>query len=261
MLGNLKDNNPLLILAGIILIPIAVAAVSLWVDTRIDERQRRAAEDLFQRQQRLVVAQTIDAYFQGVGTVLMHDDDLSNRMVIARTNALLRRLEQPRDRALVLNFLSEVRPALTRRPARMLERASQPFVDLAGLDLGGADLSFVNLYRANLRGARFNGASLRWANLTGANLRGAELDGADLRGARLSEANLADASLRGALTGGADFSSADLRGADLSRADTSDYEFEGLTTSINMTAALLSGARWIDGASCAEGSIGRCVQP
>ena len=136
MLNGLKESNPLLILAGIILIPIGVAVVSLWVDTRIDERQRKAAEDLFQRQQALTVAQTMDSYFQGVGMLLTESPDQpeSTRLVVARTNALLNRLGRAEDRALIVRFVSELSPGLTARPERMLERASKPFIDLAELE-------------------------------------------------------------------------------------------------------------------------------
>lgn len=260
MFNGLKESNPLLILAGIVLIPIGVAVVSLWVDTRIDERQRKAAEDLFQRQQALTVAQTMDSYFQGVGMLLTETPDQpeSTGLVVARTNALLNRLGRAEDRALIVHFVAELSPGLTARPERMLERASKPFIDLADLDFSGTDLSYVNLYQANLRGADLSGTNLLWANLAGANLRGARLDAADLRGATLSGADLSGASLRGAKIGGSDFSSANLRDADLSEADRTVFEFEGLSTETNLSNTNLSGALWFDGARCSEFALEKC---
>ena len=263
MIDNLKDSNPLLILAGIILIPIAVAAASLWVDTRIDERQRKSAEHMFQRQERLIIAQTMDAYFQGVGSILMNDAKTAStqdRIIVARTNALLGRLTQPSDKAMVVRFVSQMRPILTKRPERMLERSSTPFIDLANVDLRDTDLSYVNLFQADLRGANLDGTNLQWANLAGAELSDASLDGADLRGAELSKAGLTSASLRQTRIGGTGFNSADLQDADLFDADLTDFVFEGLTTSTSFDKATLSGARWVDGNMCQTPSIGNCVR-
>lgn len=261
MLKNLRDSDPLLILAGIILIPIGVAAVSLWVDTRIDARQRAAAEDLFRRQERLTVTQTIDNYFQGVGMLITSDKDLKghNQIIIARTNALLARLTHPQDRALIIRFVSELRPELTKRPKRMLERAAKPFIDLANLDLSGTDLSYINLGQANLSGADLRSAKLLWANLRQASLRGALLDQTDLRGAELSASTLSRASLRRAQIGGTSFIAADLEDADLRDADTSDFEFEGLVTTTNFDNATLANTIWLDGSVCAKGAVGKCA--
>lgn len=260
MLQNVKDTNPLILIAGIICIPVAVAAVSLWVDTRIDERQRTLAEDLHRRQEALAVAQTIDAYFQGVGQVLLSEMDpaLRDRLIVARTNALLGRLHQPADRALVVRFVNQMQPELTKRPQRSLERSIRPFIDLSGTDLSGADLAFINLYRADLRGAKLRNAELTWANLSGANLRDADLSGARLNGAELHGAELSGAKLAGARIGGASFRGATLDAADLRGADAGDFEFEGITTPTTFEAASLAGATWLDGRVCRPGSVGRC---
>lgn len=260
MFENLKESNPLLLVAGIVLIPIGVAAVSLWVDTRIDERQRLAAKELYQRQEMLTVTQTIDAYFQGIGSLAATDmeSESGRRIIVARTNALLGRLTHPKDKALVVRFISDLRPELVKRPERALERASQPFVDLAGMDLRGTDLSYVNLNRANLPAADLSGANLQWANLSDSNLQAARLDEADLRGVALSRSVLGNASLRGAKLGGASFTGASLNNTDLGGADLSGFEFEGAVTETSLTRADLSGAVWTDGSRCAAGSVGRC---
>ncbi len=263
MFSNLKENNPLLIIAGIVFIPVVIAGVSLWVDVRIDKRQRQAAEELFQRQERLTLTQTIDAYFQGVGAIFMNESnrEVRDRIIVARTNALLNRLSTPRDRALVVRFVSQMDPTLTQRPKRALERSAKPFIDLADLDLSGADLSFANLFGANLSGTKLTGSNLIWANLTQANLRNATLEGADLRGAELSRADLAEATLREARIGGANFHGADLRGADLRQADPGAFEFEGLTTRTNVENAKLDGALWFDGSQCADNAGEACRVP
>ena len=260
MLRDLRETNPILIIAGIILIPIGVAAASLWVDTRIDERQRQAADELFQRQEELTVTQTIDSYFQGIGMLVASRQDLvtRNRIIIARTNALLGRLTHPRDRALIIRFISELQLDLTKRPERMLERAAKPFVDLSNLDLSQTDLSYINLHGANLNGANLRGANLLWANLRQASLRETLLDQSDLRGAELSGSNLTGASLRGAQIGGTSFIAADLGNADLRDAETSDFEFEGLVTATKFDNAKLSNTIWFDGSTCVQGAIEKC---
>ena len=260
MLNTLKESNPVILLAGVILIPITVAVVSLWVDTRIDERQRELAEDLYQRQQALTVTQTIDAYFQGVGEILLAAPEpaVRDRIIVARTRALLDRLELPRDKGLVVRFISQMRPDLTKRPRRLLERPTSPFIDLSDIDLSANDLSFINLYGADLSGASLRGVNLSWANLAQADLRRADLSGAVLQGADLSGAILSGARLRDARIGGADFGSALLDGADLQGADNSDFEFEGITTQTDFTAANLAGARWLDGSRCRADSVGAC---
>lgn len=260
MLENVKESNPLILIAGIICIPVAVAAASLWVDTRIDERQRTLAEELHQRQEALAVAQTIDAYFQGVGQVLLSEMDsaLRDRLIVARTNALLGRLHRPGDRALVVRFVNQMQPELTKRPERALERSARPFIDLSGMDLSGTDLAFINLYRADLRGAKLRNARLTWANLSYANLREADLSGARLNGAEFHGALLSGAKLAAAGIGGASFRAARLDGADLRGADAGDFEFEGITTRTSFEAARLDGVTWLDGRVCGAGSVGEC---
>lgn len=263
MLENFKETNPLILIAGIILIPVTVAVVSLWVDTRIDDRQRTLAQDLHQRQESLAVAQTIDAYFQGVGQVLLGEMNsaLRDRIIVARTNALLTRLNRPVDRALIVRFVNQMQPELTKRPERVLERSAQPYIDLSGIDLSGTDLAFINLYRADLSGAILREARLTWANLSHADLRGADLSGASLNGAELNGAVLTGARLRGARIGGASFRAARLDRADLGSADATDFEFEGITTRTSFEAAILTGARWLDGSLCGPDSLGSCRVP
>ncbi len=106
--------------------------------------------------------------------------------------------------------------------------------NLSGLRAGNAVLSHADLRRANLANADLGFANLTASDLSGASLRGARLRGAVLRGARLAGAGLA----------GADLGYAILEGAALEGAILSDAE--------------LGHAVWIDGRTCAPGSIGRC---
>jgi uncharacterized protein YjbI with pentapeptide repeats len=83
----------------------------------------------------------------------------------------------------------------------------------------------------------------------GCDLNDADLTGADLKNARLKEAKLSNANLTGA----------DLSGAGLRRAILNNANL----TNANLTGALLadadlSGATWVDGRKCAQGSTGEC---
>ncbi len=262
-LKKITEANPLILIAGIILIPLGVAAVSLILDTRIDKRQRQLSQELFERQERLVIAQMIDSYFQGVGEAMINQMDEGNRkrIIVARTTSLLNRLRKPSDKAMVVRFVSELQPGITSRPDRKLERSSQPFVDLSNLDLRGSDLSFANLYRADLSGAQLTGVNLMWANLTQARLEGAILDQANLSGAQLGGATMTRASLREARLRGTDFSNAKLTNSNLQGADMTEFSFDGITAAVKLTGTDFSRSVWVDGTRCRDNSIGRCETP
>lgn len=107
--------------------------------------------------------------------------------------------------------------------------------NLVGMDLGNANLLAADLNNANLSTADLASANLSYAILANANLTGADLNGADLTHANLCYTNLTAASLR----------YTNLTGAILNK----DTNFGG---------ANLSGAIWIHGHKCKEGSIGQC---
>ncbi|MCG6870891.1 MAG: pentapeptide repeat-containing protein [Gammaproteobacteria bacterium] len=238
-----RENETWVFFLGIILVPVSVAAVSMYIDTRIDDRQRELATELNNRQERLAITQTVDSYFQGVGDILASGmpEAQGDRIIIARTNALLRRIEAPMVCARVVRFVSDVRPKLLRAPKRQLERGT-PHVSLAGLDLSGTDLGFTTLVATDLRGARLKGTRLAWSSLREARLDGAELAGADLRGADLTGANLEKTNLRGASIGGASFVQAQLSGADLRDVDRNDVLVDGLRAAVDFSGANLDGA-------------------
>lgn len=111
--------------------------------------------------------------------------------------------------------------------------------NLRRVDLSLADLSNINLLGADLQGAGLQEAKLDYAELSGANLGFADLTGASLRGAILVNANLS----------GADLTKADLAYANLQGANLSGAKLDG----VNLTKAY-----WIDGRTCAVGSLGQC---
>jgi hypothetical protein len=117
----------------------------------------------------------------------------------AKTLIVLSRLENPQRKAIIVQFLYEVK----------LINDVPPIVSLSGADLHGADLHGTNLDNvnlnssglsgANLSGASLNGANLGEANLSSTDLSGADLSRADLGGANIHMANLSRADLTGAL--------------------------------------------------------------
>ncbi|MET0052284.1 MAG: pentapeptide repeat-containing protein [Candidatus Thiodiazotropha sp.] len=115
---------------------------------------------------------------------------------------------------------------------------------LVGIDAGSASLA----------GANLNSTVLRDAQLSATDLSDAHLDYADLRAANLSYARLQRASLLGANLQGADLREADLSGADLRFADFTDSRVKGML----LNGAHLDEAIWVDGRSCAAGSVGVC---
>jgi hypothetical protein len=118
---------------------------------------------------------------------------MKQEIMRVRTLTTFVRLEDPRRKSSVLQFLH--RTNLIRRDRR---RVNLQEADLRRINLSGADLTGINL---------------SGADLTGANLEGTVLVGADLSEAYLSSADLSNANLRDA-----DLTGADLYLADLSKA-------------------------------------------
>ncbi len=112
--------------------------------------------------------------------------------------------------------------------------------DKHGLQLAGLRARNAKLVGTRLDEARLAGAELAYASLNGASLRNVEFNRADLVGADLTGADLT----------GADLSGANLRYAVLKGADL---------TGTRLDAAVLDKAVWVDGHTCAEGSLGRCL--
>lgn len=96
--------------------------------------------------------------------------------------------------------------------------------DLTGANISGAHLQLTNFHKATLKNVDFSYSHMHAVNLVGANLEGANLEGVNLLDANLSGANL--------------------KGAKIAK--------------VIWTAANLSGATWIDGRVCAQGSKGEC---
>lgn len=132
-------------------------------------------------------------YLDGVTSLLLTNNSSSQEVsydvsIVARakTMIVLRRLNNPQRKSMVVQFLYEAH----------LITGKQPRISLAGVDLSNVDLRNLELSGANLSGAHLNKAillntDLRYSNLSytdmhGANMQGANLHGADMHGASIS---------------------------------------------------------------------------
>lgn len=132
-----------------------------------------------------------------------------------------------------------------------------------------------NVQRASVQGSRVNiatGGGTSEQSVSGrtrvATSRGAvsaqsyvngEFDGGEFSNRNLTGVDFTNASLRNARFGksllvGADFTNADLRGADLRGANLRNAS----VVNVDWNGVRLDGATWIDGRTCAAGSVGRC---
>jgi hypothetical protein len=126
---------------------------------------------------------------------------------------------------------------------------ARPNVNWDGCVFDALDLSSAALTGATLRNARLANVSLFRADLSRADLSYVELNAV-----RMGYANLAGARLRGATLRQTELDYADLHGADLSYADLRGASIGGAA----LADARLDNALWIDGRTCAAGSLGDC---
>jgi hypothetical protein len=109
---------------------------------------------------------------------------------------------------------------------------------------------------ANLQGAILNSSVMRMARLSGSILSQADMQYADLSGADLSYTEITDARMKGINLQNADLTSADLSNSDLSYANLNGCNLGGA----NLEGARLDKSIWIDGSTCAYGSLGECIK-
>jgi uncharacterized protein YjbI with pentapeptide repeats len=140
--------------------------------------------------------------------------------------------------------LENVNPSCTLVPEANCGWSELRKTKLAGKDLHDGQFMATRFDEADLSGVDFSGSHMQLANFFKANLKGANLAEAHLHAVNLQKANLEGANLTGV-----NLLDADLRGANLKNAK--------LGRNI-MTAAKFSGATWIDGRTCKDGSIGEC---
>lgn len=137
----------------------------------------------------------------------------------------------------------EIVPDCTTAPAPEINWSNCRFEKaiFSNSDLQAATLRNAFMAGANLQASNLSNADIAYANLSLTNLKGTRFDGADLRGTNLRRADLRRASLVGA-----DLSFGDMTGANL--------------TGANLEGTVFSNTIWIDGKTCKQGSVGRCIR-
>jgi uncharacterized protein YjbI with pentapeptide repeats len=226
---------------------VAYIAVRQWLDGRRFDRERRELTEEIERknevakqeQERIIRAQSLDAYFDGISNLLLRDGafgETARNLTKGRTDAILKVLKSDEKRNLVAFLYGSGLITLD-------GDNSLPVVGLSGSDLSGVELSGSTLRKASLSMVNLRGAQISEADLDEADLRGADLREADLRGADLSRANLHGAVAAAANLSGVDLSEADMSGADLRGGDFSGADLSGSNLSgANLRGADLSGA-------------------
>ncbi len=230
---------------------IAIACLAVYIATRqwldskrISREQREMTQEIErnneatkQEQERIVRAQSLDSYFDGISTLLLRDEDgvfndMARNLCKGRTDAILKILKSDEKRNLVAFLYGS---GLISRNGTETPQV----VGLSGSDLSQADLSGISLRKAGLGGT----------NLKGAQIVEADLDQADLRGADLSQANfsgtdLCNSDMHGVIAATANFSGVDLSDSDLSGADLRGVDFsEADLSSANLSGSNLQGAK------------------
>ena len=239
---------------------IAIAAVAVyvgirqWVDgKRISREQRELTEEIERKseaakleQDRIIRAQSLDSYFDGISTLLLLDEDgiftdTARSLTKGRTDAILKILKADEKRNLIaflygsglISSNGDGEPAMV-----ALSGSDLSEVELNGTALPNAGFGMANLRGASIKEADLDGVDLRGADLRGADLSEADLSGADLTGSDLSLANLHGVIAPGAILSGVDLSHAVLSGADLRGADLSGSDL----TSTDLSGSNLHGA-------------------
>ncbi|MCH7843308.1 MAG: pentapeptide repeat-containing protein [Chloroflexi bacterium] len=229
---------------------IAIACVAVyigirqWVDgKRISREQRELTEQIESNhnistleQERIIRAQSLDSYFDGISTLLLRDEDgiftdTARSLTKGRTDAILKILKADEKRNLVAFLYGS--GLISRNGTDTV-----PMVSLSGSDLSLVELNGASLQQAGFGLANLRGAVIKEADLDGIDLRGADLSDADLTGSDLTQADLHGVIAFATVLSGVDLSHADLSGADLRGADLSGSDL----TSANLSGVNLHGA-------------------
>ena len=229
-------------------ISIAIIAVYVgirqWVDGKRISREQRELTERIERnnsaskleQERIIRAQSLDSYFDGISTLLLRDEDgifteTARSLTKGRTDAILKILKSDEKRNLVAFLYGS--GLISRNGTDTVAMVALSGSDLSEIELNGASLQNAGFAMANLRSAQ-----IKEADLDGVDLRGADLSGADLTGSDLSQADLHGVIASAAVLSQVDLSNSVLSGADLRGADLSGSDL----TSTNLSGANLHGA-------------------
>ena len=129
----------------------------------------------------------------------------------------------------------------------------------ATMNLGGRSVEPNTVIKGNVEGQTNNRAARGTAGSSQSYVNG-EIDGVNFAQANLAGVSFTNASAVGAIFTGANLTNANFVNADLERANFRGADLRGANiTNASLDGAQLSGAKWVDGRVCREGSIARCL--
>jgi len=144
-----------------------------------------------------------------------------------------------------LKSIKDVNSLCKLEPDAQCTQAVRIGLNAPGIDMHNASMSTMRLDNANLQRANLSYAILQLSNLKGANLMFANLEGAHMHAVNLENANLMMANMQKVNLMDANLTGANLQGANLTGAILVKTKFDNAT--------------WMDGRTCAVGSIGECL--
>ncbi len=218
------------LLGAAILIPVAIAAATIWFSVQQNTTSLQLAQQQHNSDQKIAQQQ--------------HDSD--QRIALDQQRQAVLKACEDDIRDLLLN--KGLRASRPGDEVRTVAR-TEALLTLQQLDGTRKGLLMQFLWEADLvNQARGENViiSLRGADLKDADLIGADLEGADLRGANLEDAALIQANLTNA-----DLSYTNLKDVDLSYADLTDAN---LNLALNLTRKQLDQASSLSGATMPGGS-------
>ena len=231
---------------------ILIACVAVFIATRqyVDEKrfareQKALMEDIERKneiarieQDRLVRAQSLDSYFDGISNLILRDDILNSKarnLSKGRTDAILKVLA-PDEKRNLLAFLYG---------SGLITPNEES--DEVVIGLSGSDLSHAQLDGFTLRNAHLGMAILKDAQITDCDLNQIDMPGADLERANLKGSEITEANLHGILGFNTNLSASDLSGTDIGGADLREANLsESALTDGNLSGANLRGANLVD---------------
>src|SRR5882757_6368276 len=254
-------------LLGVFLIPIVIAAATIWFSAQQSEISSQTSERQYQTDLQVAKDQqqenALQTYLGRISDLLLNSKLRESKSgdevrIIARALTLitLSQLNGVR-KGKIVRFLKDAGlieiqnsndPNLSHTYDIQGIATDSPVISLTYADLSNADLSKSNFNGAimthtNLSHTLLLDIDLSYAELGGANLFGADLTRAELNGCHLNNTNLSLAGLTGANLFEADLSNANLTNADLEYADLTNTALNGANmTTANMINVNLSAA-------------------
>lgn len=130
----------------------------------------------------------------------------------------------------------------------------------ATMNLGGRSVEPNTVVGGSSADRQPTGRAARGAASNAPSYVNGEIDGVNFSQLNLTGVSFTNASAVGAIFVGTNLTNANFVNADLERANFRGADLRGANiTNASLEGAQLSGARWVDGRVCREGSVARCL--